>query len=329
MSEREKDYWFPWYPAKMRRDTMHLTRDQELIYRRLIDFYMETAKGPLPDNNQALANIVRFSLDEFEKEADVIKGFFKKCSKNGDIKASGYLKHTRCESTLADQAERSEKKSQNGKKGGRGKRNEIKAPKASEKLNESTLHYKTRDKDTDVSLSPPPKKAKSPPAALEGVAEAFSMYNETAARIGLPQAQRLNQSREKKLAARLRDAGGLEGWAAAMDKLAASDFCSGRKTDFKASLDFLLQESSFTKLMEGNYDNGYRRNGYGPAAGAGADETGKARGRSTYDAGMEGFSPAADRHARARDGNGNVGGAQPFDAASDLFDERKGAAGKG
>ncbi|WP_304189120.1 helix-turn-helix domain-containing protein [Lentibacter algarum] len=84
---------------------------------------------------------------------------------------------------------------------------------------------------------------------------AFSEYNEAAAISGWPMAQALTKQRKANIASRLKDAGGIEGWRTALEKAAASDFLSGRKTDFMVSLDFILQASSFTKLMEGNYDN--------------------------------------------------------------------------
>lgn len=327
---KEKDYWYPWAPAALRRDAMHLSEEQELIYRRIIDFYMETSKGPLLDNDQALANIARFPIDRFLPHAEVIKKFFKKCGKNKDLKSTGFLLHTRCEANLADQVKRAEKNRNNGKNGGRPKGSKNNGEKPSGNPKETTEHNNTIEKDTDVSFSPAPEKERVSSQTKADVAAAFSMWNEMAERNGLPKAQRLNAARERKLTARLRDAGGLEGWAAALEKTAESDFCSGRKTDFKAGLDFLLQESSFTKLMEGNYDNNGRQNGPRAAAGPGNNASaGQGRPRSTYDAGMEGFSRAADKHARNRAGNGDMGGAESPDAPGDLFAQGKSRAGQG
>lgn len=89
----------------------------------------------------------------------------------------------------------------------------------------------------------------------DAVDEAVHLYNEAAERVGLPKAMRISDPRKSKLKQRLHDAGGIEGWKAALAKMEASSFCCGRKTDFRAHLDFLLQDSSFTKLMEGAYDD--------------------------------------------------------------------------
>lgn len=164
----------------------------------------------------------------------------------------------------------------------------------------------TPREDTKVSSKPPLPPLKN--SGKDEVKEAFDLYNDLASRIGLPTAQVLNAVRSGRLKARLRDCGGIEGWKAALERVEASDFCAGRAKDFKASLDFLLQESSFTKLMEGNYDNGNK-----PAPGGTA-------GRPAYDAGMEGFSRAADRHARERGREMGEGGCAP----GDIFAQNKG-----
>ncbi|RMB11888.1 hypothetical protein [Eilatimonas milleporae] len=88
----------------------------------------------------------------------------------------------------------------------------------------------------------------------EMTALAFAAYNEAAARHGWPKALRLSPRRKSALKARLTDAGGLDGWSQALARAGQSDFLCGRRTDFRASLDFFCQESSFLKLLEGQYD---------------------------------------------------------------------------
>lgn len=89
----------------------------------------------------------------------------------------------------------------------------------------------------------------------ELIAEAVSGWNDLASRVGLSACQKVTDGRKSALMARLKDAGGIEGWKAALEKIESSDFCTGKKTTWKANIDFVLQESSFTKLMEGAYDN--------------------------------------------------------------------------
>jgi len=85
---------------------------------------------------------------------------------------------------------------------------------------------------------------------------ALELYKVTASLADLPKAQKLTSSRRSKLKARLIDCGGLGGWSVAMQSLTDSDFCRGKNKDgWKADLDFVLQEKSFTRLMEGSYAN--------------------------------------------------------------------------
>lgn len=85
--------------------------------------------------------------------------------------------------------------------------------------------------------------------------EALDAYNAMAAKAGLAKAQRLTDTRRKQLAHRLKECGGLTGWRMAMEQVAASDFLTGKVKHWRADLDFILQSSSFTKIMEGAYAN--------------------------------------------------------------------------
>ena len=91
---------------------------------------------------------------------------------------------------------------------------------------------------------------------------AFEKYNSVAKEKDLPIAQKLTSTRKRKIHARLKDSDGIKGWDAAMDKLSASAFLTGQNNNnWKADLDFVLQEKSFIKLMEGSYDNNKAKDG--------------------------------------------------------------------
>lgn len=112
---------------------------------------------------------------------------------------------------------------------------------------------------TDLVLFRPPHSSKSVvQRPTNHVEAALTAYHEAAVRVGWPKVQKLTTQRRTTLEARLREAGGLEGWRAALAKAEASDFLCGRAASgrpFCASFDFLTRASSFLKLMEGNYDN--------------------------------------------------------------------------
>jgi len=93
------------------------------------------------------------------------------------------------------------------------------------------------------------------PTQREQLLQAVLAYNDAAADAGWPQAQKLTKARAAALKARLKDCGGLEGWVGALARARASPhLCGQNDRGWTASLDFLIQQSSFAKLMEGNYD---------------------------------------------------------------------------
>lgn len=107
---------------------------------------------------------------------------------------------------------------------------------------------------------------------------AVEAWNSLASEINLPSVQKMTASRKQKLAARLKDCGGLAGWDAALAKIRGSPFCRGDPGPWKADFDFVLQESSFVKLMEGKYD------GTGKRAEAPQQHSSRARNREILDA---------------------------------------------
>jgi len=91
------------------------------------------------------------------------------------------------------------------------------------------------------------------------ILSAVKIYNECATRVGWTRCEKVSAARTSKLKARLREAGGVEGWTRALNRASASPYLRGEVNDFRLGIDFLLQDSSFTKLNEGFYDE--RRNG--------------------------------------------------------------------
>ena len=91
------------------------------------------------------------------------------------------------------------------------------------------------------------------------------LYNE---RLGsqLGVCRQLNSKRESNLRQRWRDVSLaigsndpqdiLEGFGAYYDKISRSNFLMGRKTDFKATFDWIHASSNYLKIYEGNYENG-------------------------------------------------------------------------
>ena len=101
-----------------------------------------------------------------------------------------------------------------------------------------------------------------PPIQTDHPAEAVQAYNTLAERAGLAKVQNFTDARRRQLRRRLAECGGVEGWSAALVKVEASNFLTGGGRDgWRADFDFMLQAKSFTKILEGAYDDNPRRGG--------------------------------------------------------------------
>ena len=74
----------------------------------------------------------------------------------------------------------------------------------------------------------------------------------------LPKCQRLSPKRSKGIANLLKKYP-YETIITVFEKVEASDFCSGRSTNWRADIDFILREDKFISILEGKYDNRKRR----------------------------------------------------------------------
>lgn len=102
------------------------------------------------------------------------------------------------------------------------------------------------------------------PQMSRDMQEAVRLYNLVADEAGLPTVRvlRLNSHRQKLLRARLKDAGGLKGWAEAISNLHNSPFCKGQNNrGWMADFDFILKPESFSKLWSGRYTDPKLRKG--------------------------------------------------------------------
>jgi len=98
-------------------------------------------------------------------------------------------------------------------------------------------------------------------AGADELTRACEIYNRIAQEVGWPEVQRLTNARKSKLTQRLAECGGIAGWQNAMAKARASSFLrgtTGRRNGHEKwapDFDFFIQQASFTKLMEGKYDD--------------------------------------------------------------------------
>lgn len=132
-------------------------------------------------------------------------------------------------------------------------------------LNKDTLIQEDKSPNGDSPSEPvadlfPDPPQETPPArkmvtAMEAAKEGFRMWNELAARCGLAKAEKLTPKRMKALGCRMKDAGSVQRFGEVIAKIEHIPWLRGdNDRGWRADLDFVCQQSSFVKLMEGVYD---------------------------------------------------------------------------
>lgn len=114
------------------------------------------------------------------------------------------------------------------------------------------LSTNERTNDTEPQIQ---KKHVSVPNGTRDSHWLVNLWNEN--RGSLSKVKEISKKRFRLIKSRLEDCDDQETWLAAIKRIAASEFCSGRmpgKT-WKADFDFLLQPDTRIKALEGKYDN--------------------------------------------------------------------------
>jgi hypothetical protein len=98
-------------------------------------------------------------------------------------------------------------------------------------------------------------------------------WNDLANEFQLAKVSHLTDGRKSKLRARLKEAGGLEGWKIALDKVRSAPWMHGANDrGWRVSFDFMLRPDKFAQLIEGGYDQRPGRSGASNEAIAACDE---------------------------------------------------------
>ena len=109
MTRKKPLTWYPFFVIDYRRDTYHLTLEEDAAYRRLIDEYMVTREA-LPNDDAALARIVGIPTTDWTRLAGKVRRFFR--ARNDK------LWHKRCELELQEQNARHNWFRERAQKGG-------------------------------------------------------------------------------------------------------------------------------------------------------------------------------------------------------------------
>lgn len=240
--------------------TQHLTNEEDLAYRRLLDMYYDTEK-PIanPSLNGGLATLSRRLRVSEQALKNVLDEFFPDgINKHAEEKIAAYYVY------IAKQAS-------NGKLGGRPKRTQPKPtakpslthgkPSAKPTLPTNHLPLPTTQEDQNHThpsdaMSPPPEK----PAKADQIPyqKIIDLYHQTLPT--LPKVEILTTKRKGQIAARWRN--GLQDlptWKEYFEHISESGFLMGKKDPsnghkrFIADLEWLTNETNFAKVAEGKY----------------------------------------------------------------------------
>ena len=214
----------------------------------------------LPNDDQLLAHLVGMGRDirRWKKIRDMALRGFVLCSDGrlyhpliADLATTAFEKKKKNDDRTknANEARRRKQDERNNERDEQcnddrnNERDVARKPNVTSSKGEGTELNETEQKE-DTPSSPPPAE------------EALRLWNALAAEHDLPIAQRLTEPRRRSILVRLTECGGIEGWVAALSKVAQSTFLRGyNDRGFRADIDFMLQQKSFTSLMEGKYDD--------------------------------------------------------------------------
>lgn len=119
------------------------------------------------------------------------------------------------------------------------------------------LDQKETETETDLD------EGEEEPPVKDEIRPVVDHWNAMAKANGLSVVKLLTDARRKALKTRIDEAGGVDQFRAAIDKVPQSSFLLGdNDRKWKADLDFILQPTSFARLIEGKYHNQFTPNGH-------------------------------------------------------------------
>ena len=282
--------WYKRYPADFIAGTLQMSLEEKGAYSIVLDLIYDQG-GPIPDDPRWIARVCGCSTRRWNQIRQRLLEMGKLQAVGGRLDNARAKKQRSSEEKAAENAGKSEDKS--AEKAGKGAEKDEKNEPVSNENNglvektapENSLYTYARPqklRDSDSKDSSASQMCHPPPP--DELCEMVDRYNLVAARARLPSVAKLTAARRCKARQRLKDCGGLDGWSAALEKLEASAFLLGKnRHGWKADFDFLLQESAFTRLMEGSYDD---RDGGPPGPVSGRLRPGSAEDRQRRRAGL-------------------------------------------
>jgi len=220
--------------------TTHLSNEEDLAYRRLLDMYYDTEK-PIPTDTTWVARRLRVGVNVV---ISVLEDMFKPTDEG--------WRHARCDDVIAQYHAMAEKNRANGKRGGR-KKNPVGSE--SHPIAKATINHEQVNQELNEVLQGSPI-----PAILDCPhSEILRLWAEK-----LPTAIQpadWNEKRQQLLRSRWREKKNrqdIDWWQRLFEYIEKSDFLMGRvnangRKAFSLSLDWLCKSDNFLKVIEGKY----------------------------------------------------------------------------
>jgi uncharacterized protein YdaU (DUF1376 family) len=237
----------PFYTSDFLAGTSGMTAATKGVYITLLCLMYE-AEAPLPQSWETLARRCGCTFPAFQKAIEGLQD-------DGKISVTDAgLWSQKCDKHIAQRRERQNSAAAAAKKRwGKDKEKQegADATASSAQCQPEPEPYIKKEAKASLSSGDDDRR----PAPLDETAEAVAIFNDAAETVGWPQIRVLSTARRAALKARLKECGGMDGWRHAIARARASPHLTGQnERGWTASFDFLTRQSSFAKLMEGNYD---------------------------------------------------------------------------
>lgn len=242
-------------------DTMHLTTEEHGAYFLLMIAAWRQDDCGLPYDDRKLAKIVRLPTRRWDAIKETILEFW--TVEEGRIfqprlrKEWNYARQKSEANRKSASARWSKQATENIESGSCKRTTERNAPQPQPQVEEEPKGSPSQSvRATEASLGefePDPVPTFTPD-------DLWRMWNRAAEELGLPKVREMTDARRKR-ALTMIGKYGRDGFVEAISAIERSTFLRGQTDQqFKADLDFLLQQKSFTRLIEGFYDRSSRAN---------------------------------------------------------------------
>jgi uncharacterized protein YdaU (DUF1376 family) len=272
--------WYKRDPSEALNGMMELTLEERGAYNTILDL-IYSRDGNLPDDDRFVAGWLRVDVRVWKRiKARLIE-------RQKLYVADGMLRNRRADAEILMALSRAASAREAGRASARSKA--AKSHRKSRKIKHvasttvgtgastgvSTNHNQNNLPSEDIHL--PPEDLVSPsgishlaatgadqmtpdrPDDVVTVEDVVEGWNDLAQRCDLPSIRRLSEARRRQLKARLREYPDIADWKRAFAAIHNSAFLRGDNSrGWRANFDFLLQPSSFLKLLEGAYDETHK-----------------------------------------------------------------------